>query len=56
MPLRKIEDEPDNWERVHPCIHPEHDPPINLVLQPGKYEYTCPACGKKTVFVVQPIM
>lgn len=41
--FKKIEDvEP-------PCLCPEHNPPMHIVLAPGKYEYTCPSCGKVTI-------
>lgn len=43
--LKKIADLP----RV--CMHPEHNPPNMIVLQPGVYEHTCPGCGHKTTFV-----
>lgn len=43
--LKKIED-------FKPCLSPEHNPPSNIVLSPGKYEYTCPSCGEKTIFSV----
>jgi len=46
MPLKKIKD----YTRV--CISPEHNPPTNIVLEPGKYEYECPVCGKITKFIV----
>ena len=45
--LKKIEDFEDNI-----CRHPEHNPPNMIVLSPGKYEYTCPGCGGKTIFTV----
>jgi len=38
-----------------PCIHPEHNPPTHIVLRPGIYEYTCPACGKTIRFVIPAI-
>lgn len=49
--FRKIEkpDEP------RPCISREHEPPGNIVLQPGDYEYECPACGKVTYIHVPEI-
>lgn len=28
-----------------PCLEPEHNPPSQVSMQPGWYEYTCPACG-----------
>ena len=46
MPLRKIKDFP----KV--CKHPEHNPPTMIVLEVGVYEYTCPSCGKVTIFTV----
>lgn len=44
--LRKIKDAPK------PCLHPEHNPPSHIVLEPGTYEHTCPGCGYKTIFEV----
>ena len=38
-----------------PCMSPEHNLPLHIVLEPGTYEYTCPACGQKTTFVVLAI-
>ena len=49
MPLKKIADMPK------PCLHPEHNPPTMIVLEPGTYEYTCPGCGEKTTFVVPQV-
>lgn len=46
MPLEKISEPP----KV--CLDPEHNPPTNIVLEPGTYKYTCPSCGKVTVFTV----
>lgn len=34
------------------CTHPEHDPATHQVFEPGTYEHTCPACGKKQIFTV----
>lgn len=34
------------------CRHPEHNPPMHIVLSPGIYEYTCPGCGKTITFIV----
>lgn len=48
--LRKIEDV------EYPCLSREHIPPSHIVLKPGKYEYTCPACGERTVFTVPAVM
>lgn len=54
MPLRRLEDEPE-------CSSPEHYPPREYLfsLPPGTYEYECPQCQAKFVFVVDvdsPIM
>jgi hypothetical protein len=48
--LRKI------GEAKMPCIHPEHNPPTHIVLEPGLYEYECPGCGRKITFSVPAIM
>jgi hypothetical protein len=32
---------------VNPCRSSLHEPPGHIVLKPGIYEYTCPACGTK---------
>jgi len=32
-----------------PCLHPEHRPPMHIVLEPGTHEHVCPACGHRTV-------
>lgn len=50
MPLRKIND------LLLPCLHPDHNPPNNIVLPPGEYEHICPACHKVTVFFVHGII
>lgn len=47
MSLRKIEDFKPT------CMATEHNPPVGIYLPPGKYEWTCSACGFKTEFVVQ---
>lgn len=41
MPIYKI------GEVKQPCLHPEHNPPTHIVLEPGIYEYVCPGCGAK---------
>jgi hypothetical protein len=46
MPTKKIADLPGC------CRHPEHLPPMHQVFEPGIYEHECPACHKKTTFVV----
>lgn len=45
--LRKIAELDDKL-----CLSPEHNPPGNMVLGPGIYEYTCPVCRNITVFTV----
>lgn len=37
---------------MKPCRHPQHNPPMHIVLESGIYEYTCPQCGQKTRFNV----
>ena len=49
MPLVKIS------EPVKKCIHPEHNPPMHIYLEPGTYKYICPACGEITEFTVPDI-
>jgi hypothetical protein len=36
------------------CNHPEHNPPMFMVYQPGRYRHTCPHCGKVQEFEVYP--
>lgn len=45
--LKKISGPPKS-----PCLSPEHNPPSHMVFEPGTYEYTCPKCGKVTIFTV----
>lgn len=44
----------DKWIKKieKPCLSEEHLPPSFMRLSPGKYEYTCPVCGKITIFEV----
>lgn len=53
MPTRRIDDE-KTWTpaSVKPCQHPEHVPPGMIVLEPGRYEHTCPGCGRVIYFTV----
>ena len=44
--FKKIEDKA--WD-LHPCRHPDHNPPSHISLPNGTYEYTCPACGNVTI-------
>ena len=51
MSLRKLEDK--QWDKyIELCRHPEHNPPMHIVLEPGRWEHTCPACGNKTIFTI----
>jgi|GEM_PF-3874302 len=28
------------------CIHPSHNPPMQIVIRPGEFlKHTCPGCG-----------
>jgi hypothetical protein len=59
MPLKKIEPLPDTIYRAtarRPCISPEHNPPSHMVMEPGEYEWTCPACGDVMPFTVQGVV
>ena len=44
MPFKKLPDA-EQWNPPKACRHPEHNPPTMIVLQPGTYEWSCPACG-----------
>ncbi len=37
------------------CLDPEHNPPGNIVLEPGSYEHICPKCGKVSRFIIPDI-
>lgn len=38
------------------CADPQHTPPEDLPLAPGRHEWICPSCGLRTVFyTIQPI-
>lgn len=50
MTLRRIDNDNKQWQKMHP----EHNPPNMIVLEPGTYEHTCPGCGAMTIFVVPP--
>lgn len=58
MPLEKIADyDYESVTYTHTptdCISSEHNPPMYMVMSPGVYEYTCPACGEKRQFTVHP--
>jgi len=40
------------WDSPRPCHHPEHNVPMHISLPNGRYEHTCPACGKVTQFAI----
>jgi hypothetical protein len=48
MPLKKIK----SHRMKDVCLHPEHNPPSHIVLEPGDYIYSCPECGKEKVLSV----
>ena len=48
MPTRKIAD----IEQPKRCLHPEHDPPMFQVFDPGLYRHECPSCGRQVIFVI----
>lgn len=37
------------------CNSPNHNPPMNMVYEPGSYEWTCPQCHKVEFFIVTKI-
>lgn len=51
MPTKKITALP----KSDSCLHPEHEPPTMIVLEPGVYEHTCPGCRRKVTFTVRPM-
>jgi len=53
MPTRRI-DKDEKPYLPAPCLSKEHEPPSNMVYQPGKYEHTCPDCGHVIIFMVEP--
>ena len=34
------------------CLHPEHNPPTNIVLKAGDYKHICPGCGNVIIFTI----
>ena len=45
-----FEDDPDYWNQPRTCDHREHQPPMHLVIPPGKqYRHVCPGCGQVTI-------
>ena len=54
--LERIGDLENNYSYENDCLHPEHRPPMHIVLKPGKYKNTCPECKKETYFTVPNII
>ena len=57
--MKKIADVPSILEQTAwyykdrpPCLHPEHNPPTNIVLDPGVYEHECPSCGHSQIVTI----
>lgn len=47
MPFKPLSDqEKTGWKREM-CNHPEHKPPMHIVLKPGLHIWVCPACGQE---------
>jgi hypothetical protein len=38
------------------CSHPEHKPPMHIVLPAGRHKYICPACGEEYIIDVPTMM
>ena len=50
-PRGSMEDDPDyeQWSKER-CVHPDHEPPMHLVIPAGKrYRHVCPGCGREWV-------
>ncbi len=53
MPFRPLTpEEIQKWNCGQPCMHPEHNPPSHMVLQPGLHVWVCPGCGQEQQIVV----
>jgi hypothetical protein len=53
MPFRPLTpEEQKTWVNERPCMHPEHNPPSHIVLQPGLHVWVCPGCGQETSIAV----
>ncbi len=48
MPTVKIGEPPSGG-----CLHPEHDPPKQVVWPSGVYRHTCPACKSMQTFTIK---
>ncbi|MDG6938408.1 MAG: hypothetical protein JRN42_07740 [Nitrososphaerota archaeon] len=44
--------EPEDGMYRRKCDSYKHNPPMQIVLEPGRYRWTCPDCGERTEFVV----
>lgn len=53
--IRKLPEKTAEEEKMDKCFHPEHNPPMHIVLQPGEHTWKCPSCGKETTFIVPNI-
>jgi hypothetical protein len=50
MPTRIRKDQEIKYIKSKTCLHPEHNPPMHIVIPPGSVlEHECPACKKITV-------
>ena len=36
------------------CTYPEHNPPTHAHYEQGIYQHTCPKCGHKKTFIINP--
>lgn len=54
MPIRKLDNPQEAWnyEKESPCLDPDHNIPMHMVLEPGRYEHKCSKCGRITIFTV----
>lgn len=49
MPFRRIK---EDAEEEIVCTSPYHNPPLHVMLAPGRYQYECPVCWKRTEVTV----
>ncbi len=48
MSFRRIDPPRTDQERAQrECLDPGHNPPSHIVLEPGAWEWECPACKRK---------
>jgi len=55
MPTYKIRElpvEPPHQPVDSGCRDPDHDPPRNMVFEPGVWRHVCPSCGHEQTFTV----